>query len=67
MIVTTARFEEGATLFWQIVAAFRKKRQFHIYRLHEEIVIKSSIVCLRYETNVKQTTFKILFIFSTQK
>jgi len=56
MIVTTARFEEGATLFWQIVAAFRKKRQFHIYRLHEEIVIKSSIVCLRNETNDKQTT-----------
>jgi len=50
------RFEEGATLFWQIVAAFRKKRQSHIYRLHKEIVIKSSIVCLKNETNVKQTT-----------
>ena len=46
----------NVTLFWQIFAAFRKKRQFHIYRLHKEIVIKSSIVCLRNETNVKQTT-----------
>ena len=50
------RFKLRATIFWQILVAFRKKRQFHIYRLHKEIVIKSSIVCLRNEANVKQTT-----------
>ena len=50
------KFEEGVTLFWQILADFRKKRQFHIYCLHKEIVIKSSIVYVKNETNVKQTT-----------
>jgi len=35
---------------------FQKEETVHIYHLHKEIVIKPSIVCLRNETNVKQTT-----------